>query len=367
MKLLVLSTDYPDNINKVKLMYVHTRNKYYVKKGLDVTVLNFSAKKNYYLEGVKIITLNDFRKNKDKYKFDILISHAPNLRHHLRFLIKYGSIFQKIIFFFHGHEVLKTSSIYPKPYHFMEDTSVFSKVIRDFYDELKLKIWNVFFNKILYKSHFVFVSNWMYDMFIKFVKLKPELIETRKHIIYNGVGQDFELMSYDSKSEKKYDFITIRNNLDGSKYAIDIVNNIALNNPDKHFCVIGKGEFFRYNHKADNLEWIDKNLRHNEIISFLNISRCGLMPTRADAQGVMACEMATYGIPLITSDLDVCKEVFEGFNNVQFINNEQEKIDVGSIYDEIIRNYSGEKNTKFFAKNTLGKELELINKVIEAS
>ena len=35
------------------------------------------------------------------------------------------------------------------------------------------------------------------------------------------------------------------------------------------------------------------------------------MPTRADAQGVMACEMATFGIPLITSNIDVCKEVFK--------------------------------------------------------
>ena len=56
---------------------------------------------------------------------------------------------------------------------------------------------------------------------------------------------------------------------------------------------------------------------------------------RADAQGVMACEMATFGIPLITSNIDVCKEVFEGFENVAFIDNNDENTDIKSIFKKI--------------------------------
>ena len=39
MKVLVLVEDYPSNTSKI-LMYVHVRNKYYMKKGMEVTVLN---------------------------------------------------------------------------------------------------------------------------------------------------------------------------------------------------------------------------------------------------------------------------------------------------------------------------------------
>ena len=45
--------------------------------------------------------------------------------------------------------------------------------------------------------------------------------------------------------------------------------------------------------------------------------------------------MATFGIPLITSNIDVCKEVFEGFENVAFIDNEDEKINI----EPILKNY----------------------------
>ena len=40
------------------------------------------------------------------------------------------------------------------------------------------------------------------------------------------------------------------------------------------------------------------------------------MPTRTDAQGLMMCEMATYGMPVITTDIPVCHEVLDSFENV---------------------------------------------------
>ena len=122
-------------------------------------------------------------------------------------------------------------------------------------------------------------------MFIKFVGLDPEIISNRKHIIYNCIGEQFERNNYKVEKQKEYDFITIRNNLDGSKYGIDIVTRIAKNNPQYKFCVVGKGDFYKFNKKPQNIEWIDKHLSHEEIIDFLNKSKCALLPTRADAQG----------------------------------------------------------------------------------
>ncbi|MDD4364065.1 MAG: glycosyltransferase, partial [Atribacterota bacterium] len=216
--------------------------------------------------------------------------------------------------------------------------------------------------------HFVFVSNWLYQMFLKFFNIEFEKIDQRKQIIYNSVGKKFEKNVYDSKSEKVYDFITIRNNLDGSKYAIDIVAKIAKINPKYIFCVIGKGNYFKYNEKPKNIVWIDKSLNHDEILIFLNKSTCALLPTRADAQGVMACELATFGIPLITSDIDVSREIFIDFENVEFIDNKADKIDIEPLYQNLINRLSIEKkikrNKKYFSENTILKEIKLFEKII---
>src|SRR5699024_5104295 len=98
-----------------------------------------------------------------------------------------------------------------------------TNIKRRIYDQLKLLFWKNYFSNNAQKSHFVFVSEWMYRMFLKFVKVDPKLIDDRSSIIYNCVGNNFEKYSYDENAAKKYDFITIRNHLDGSKYCIDVV------------------------------------------------------------------------------------------------------------------------------------------------
>ncbi|MFA9559308.1 glycosyltransferase [Evansella sp. AB-rgal1] len=365
MKILVLATSYPRPDGFVSLQYIHSRNKWYVQKGIDVSVISFDAKNDYELDNVKVYTLSTYEKKIKSEKFDLLVSHAPNLRNHYRFLKKYSDLYDNIVFFFHGHEVLKTSKVYPPPYSYTKKVKIRTKIRRGIYDNFKLKVWKKYFEKIAYKTQFIFVSKWMYDMFIDSTEIEPEVIEGNKRIIYNCIGENFEKNSYDLKSEKNYDFITIRNNLDGSKYAIDVVTRIAQDNPKYNFCVIGKGEFYEYNDKPRNLEWIEKNLSHNEIIHFLNKSKCALIPTRADAQGVMACEIATFGIPLITSNIDVCKEIFGGFDNVGYINNDDLNINIEPIIKKISISLPTKKNTKYFEENTIGKEIELYENIIK--
>lgn len=288
MKILVLATNYSRSDGFVSLQYIHSRNKLYIRKGIDVSVLSFAAKNDYVYDGIKVYTFKTYKRKLKELKYDILVTHAPNLKNHYFFLRKYAKQFDNIIFFFHGHEVLKTSEIYPKPYDFNKKNSFIYSNVSFLYDIFKLWVWRNYLQKIAHKSQFIFVSNWMYKMFRKYTKLNSNVIEERKHIIYNCIGQDFEKNSYEIFTEKEYDFITIRNNLDGSKYAIDIVTKIAEHNPQFKFCIIGKGEFYKYNYKPNNIIWVDKNLSHEEIIKYLNKSRCALMPTRADAQGVMA-------------------------------------------------------------------------------
>lgn len=350
-KILVLATDYPDNNGKVSLQYIHTRNVEYLRSGIVVTVLNFSTKKDYEIDGIRVITVKTYKKEINK--FNLLISHAPNLREHLLFLLRYGKYFQKYIFFFHGHEVLRYIKVYPKPYNYVSQ-NLFLKYLRDIYDIFKLKVWHHYFLANLKKSKFIFVSNWMLEEFEKWVKIDRSKLFDRYTITYNSVGRVFEKESYNTAKNKVYDFITIRSNLDGSKYCIDVVNRIAEENPNYKFLIIGRGEFFKYNKKSNNVEWINKNLRHDEMIDLLNKSKCALMPTRTDAQGVMACEMATFGIPLVTTELPVCHEVFETFGNVQYINNDK-KVDCEKLLKQ---SRTVEKNNLYFIENTIKKEIK---------
>ena len=121
--------------------------------------------------------------------------------------------------------------------------------------------------------------------------------------------------------------------MDGSKYGIDIVNRLAQNTPKARFLLIGKGQFFRYNIKAPNLEWENRTLSHEEIAEVLQKSKYALMPTRTDAQGVMTCEMAAFGIPVITSDIPVCHEVFDGFTNTYYIDNDDANLSLSDFLD----------------------------------
>lgn len=362
MKLLIAVVDYPNLEGGKQLAYVRTRNLWYVQHGIDVEVLNFSAKSDYIIDNIPVFSLTSIRERLKTEHYDLLVCHAANVRNHYRFLRRYGDAFPKIVFFYHGHEVLKLSQTYPSPYPYMGRSLVKEK-LQDLYDEFKFKVWHNYIKAHYLKLYFVFVSQWMRDEFVKWVKPSQAWLEGRSFITYNCISQPFELHSYSPDKEKKYDFITIRALMDGRKYSVDIVNELAALNPDRSFLLIGKGHFFQHYKKAPNVHWIDTRLEQSEMLSLIDQSACALMPTRTDAQGVMSCELATYGIPLITSDLPVCHEVFEGFNNVAFIDNDHiDQADIVALSEQLSR-LPMVKNPKYFMANTCDKEMEILHQV----
>lgn len=355
---LVLVQDYPNNEGCVALMYVHVRNRYYIQHGINVTVLNFTTPKNYCIDGIKVITEETYLKENNKY--EIVISHAANIKNHYRFLKKYGNNFERMFFFFHGHEVLMINDVYPKPYDFVGKDSRRGIIIQNIYDKAKLLIWHKYFKKIAYKAEFVFVSKSLYAEFQKYVKLTTMDLCNHVHIINNSVGSIFEEKSYKFDCEKAYDFITIRNNMDSSTYCIDLICLLAEKNPELEFLIIGKGNIFEHIHKPNNVTWINKFLQHDEMLKLINSAMCALMLTRRDTQGVMSCELVTYGIPLITSDLPVCREIFEKENNVSYINNDVNEVDLKKVYSNLLEHRIEKKTLTFSYANTVKKEEELI-------
>lgn len=363
MKILVLCADYPDLNGGISLNYVHTRNIAYQHKwGVDVTVLNFKTQFNYVKDEIKVISLQHFKKNLGEH-YDILVCHAANLKNHYAFLKKYDKLFSRIVFFYHGHEVMKITKEYPKEYGYKKRNILFNAFV-PLYDFIKLRTWRKYILSNITKVNLVFVSEWMYDVFLKNTGINKSQIEGKSSIIYNSVSKNYETLRYDTNFPKEYDYITIRGNIDTSKFAIDLVNKFAFANPTKKFLIVGRGEYFDHYKKSANIERIEKFLDQNEIVELLNKSRCALMPTRCDAQGVMACEMATFGIPLITSDIFVCRAVLKGFPNVGLISNSSDGSDLIEITSRIspcIENV----NNRFFENETVGKEVQLFKELLK--
>lgn len=356
MKVLVASAFYPTNDGKKALYYVHSRNLYYKMEGIDVTELNFSAKEGYTFDGIKVISLKEYEQEKEEY--DILICHAPNLRNHYRFLRKYGKCFAKKIFVFHGQEILHRKKYYPKPYEFVKNSKL-RNLIQNPYDDLKISIWKKYCLKNIDDIRLVFVSDWIYKQFLKETKCPKEQLGDKVSIISNSIGKYFENHSYNPK-DIEYDFITVRANLDGSNYSIDIVTDLAAKHPEYKFCIMGNGKFFDYREKPDNVILKKGEFNHEDIANYLNKSKYALLPTREDTQGLMGCEMASYGIPLITSDIEVCRLIFDSCENVALISNNNP--DLIKAVNKLKEKSVNGKWTKFFAENTIYKEIDLIKK-----
>jgi hypothetical protein len=365
MKILVLCSNYPDLNGHTSGMFFHVRNQYYKKNSANVDVINFSARENYTKDGINVYTLRYSIENSEFGDYDILICHAPHIRHHYKFLRRYHLSFKNIVFVFHGNEVFKTRKILVKQYNYINDISLRAKFIRDIKDNIKLYLWKRIFLKLSYKSQFVFVSNWMREQFYNFIKIDKAILNNREYVIYNSVGQAFERNEYNKNKDKKFDFITIRNNLDDAKYGIEIVNNLAKSNPSYKFLIIGRGDFFKYCDKSPNIILIEKELSHETILNYLDESRFGLMPTLWDSQGLMTCEFVTFGIPTITSDIEICHEVLGEFSNVEYIDNDNSNIDLAVVINKLKNKVNNTpRNVKFFALNTTDKELQLFNKIV---
>lgn len=364
--ILVLAEDYPSENNEYALAYIHTRNLYYKEMGIEIKVLNFRIKESYVYEGITVISKKDYKKTMRKTDIELVISHAPNLKNHIIFIKKNLSVIQNVLMIFHGHEVLRISDYYPKAYSFSQQKKS-RKLIRDMYDSIKLPIMNMVIKNLINenKLSLIFVSEWMRKHFAINVKLEKELLLKSSFIIPNSAHPIFLEKNYDpSLVKKEADFITIRP-LDNSKYGIDLVCELAIKHPELSFHVYGKGEYFKHYSKPPNLKVIGSYFTQTELPELLDKYRAALMPTRLDAQGVMVCEMATYGIPVVTSDIPICTEMLKGFENTFYVNNETLDINLEKVLSEV--ETLNQNNVHFSNENTVRKEVDLIRKIMEAN
>lgn len=352
MKVFVLCEAYPSESDKYAMSFLHPRVVEYLKIGYDVEVISFSCNKDYIFENVKVLTESSGVAAIKSTERPIIISHAPNLKNHFRFLFKYKKYYNKLIFFFHGHEILKTKNYYPKPYAYCKSQNKERSCLL-LYDFIKLPLVRLmlkYFSKHV-NAKFVFVSDWMKKA--AFDSMKVEFDERKCFVINNPISRHFLENEYLSEDDKYADFITIRP-LDVSKYSVDMVVEFAKSNPQFTFHIYGRGNYFKYNEKPINITVINDFILQKDIPTLLNKYKYSIMPTRLDAQGVMMCEIASYGMPIIVSDIDVCHEMLDGFSNVMFLKNDNFNLPIQKLPMQNKNNY------RFSYNNTVKKEIELL-------
>lgn len=360
--ILVLVQGYPSEADRYNLAYVHTRLLLYRQAGLELRVLNFGTDAAYEYEGIEVLSEKDWLAARRRE--DLLISHAPNLRNHLRFMLRYGRRFRRWLCFFHGHEVLLKARYYPAPYDFSPRSGKMWHLADQGYDLLKLRLWRQLFRRWLAqdKLALVFVSRWMREAFEACVGLGAELIDPHAEIIPNSVHPAFLQSQWQAPADPVADFVTIRP-LDNPKYAVDQVSTLARQHPQLRFHVYGRGQYFVHHPPPANLQWFDKFLKPEEMITLLPRYRAALMPTRLDAQGVMMCELASFDMPLLTSDLPICREMLDAFPRVGFLPEDLQNADLSAVLTQVSAQHSAPDRQIFAPERTVGRELELIRRL----
>jgi hypothetical protein len=137
-------------------------------------------------------------------------------------------------------------------------------------------------------------------------------------VIPNPVNNSFIISSYVNSKSNGSNGVCIRP-WDDSKYAIDMVVNFFKFNQDLNCDIYGNGLYPEKNVIPENVTFKKGFIIQSDIPDLLNTYDFAILPTRLDAQGVFACELATYGIPLIVNDIPIMREMLSEFQNVLFL------------------------------------------------
>lgn len=358
MKLLILTQTYPCSNRIYEMAFVHTRNLQYIHHKHEVMVVSFAAEQNYEFEGISVFTKEHLNDLIEKENFDAVISHAPNIRNHIRSLIPLMDKIDKLFFVFHGHEVLHTTNYYPEPYEYQKLENYFKQPIVQIYDFIKCKVLKWFISKYIgEKLKLIFVSNHLKQLAIANIGLNCEVIDENSKVIHNPVNEVFLENQYDWTEKKHLDFITIRP-LNKSVYAIDLLMKLAKSNPFRTFYVYGEGDYFNYNNYPVNVKIMRKFLKPCEIPATLNKYKAAIMLSHHDTQGVMACEMAAFGIPIIVSNTAASEEMFADVKNKLLLNNDNMKVDLLPEVQKFKKSSLAAFHKKLSIKNTSLAELQ---------
>ncbi|MBN1596007.1 glycosyltransferase [candidate division FCPU426 bacterium] len=366
MKLLFMVIKYPAEDDFYLFYFVHPRVLGYIAAGHEVEVVSLTAKESYYFENIRVLSKKEWFEKRRHEQYDAVIAHSPGIKKHGMPILRRQNQFKKIVLVFNGAEAMRRYKYNIDCYAYQKKRFYFLRhKIQYLIDYLRVYVFKIF---ILYfllrrKIKIILTSAWLQKCFLHDIGIKKDVLQQHMVIIPNPVGDAFLKGNYQPAVEKYADFITIRP-LSEYRYAMDAVWNIARQNKDHTFHIYGKGDFFEHYEILPNMKIFPRFIKNADIPGLLDHYRAALMPTRSDGQGVMVTEMATYGMPLITSDIEIAHAVLAGFKNVAFIDNDRPKLNATDFFREISYNSPAEKR-HYAHENTYLREMKYIEGIID--
>lgn len=364
MKLLVLATGYPTETRIYESAFLRPRVVAYREAGHEVNVLNFKAERAYRLDGVPVLSPGDLEGV--VWDWDLCIFHAPNLRNHLQFIVRNWSRLPAVCFTFHGHEAAYLKVTYPEPFEWTRGSFYqLKRAVQHSYDILKLVILRSTIRLLARRNRgllILFVSEDFLKTGVENLHLHTPELRGLTYAVWNPLGEAFLRMKHHCR-EPLADFLTIRP-LDQSKHSIDLVLECAVQNPNHTFHIYGEGKYFEHNPTPPNVTHFPGFIPASELPELLGRYRGALMPSRWDSHGVMMCEMAVTGMPVLASLLDIHLEVLGGFPNVRFLDNENPHFEAEEFLESCKLADNQVLPDRFGLENTAGRELTLFTQLL---
>lgn len=328
--ILVISPGYPSEENPYNNSFVHQRVKGYMERGLNVRVFSVlgnpykrsrkaTGGRLYHFQDVAVMEGNheDLSVYLRAQKHDKVLIHFAWKSIMDVVLEEVGKV--PLLIWVHGVEALSWKRrVFNLSFRLEE--------ILKFLGYIPLNILQLKFMKKLVQRQkeasttFIFVSEWMKEIFQEDAKLEGNLANYR--VIPNVIND--QLFPYEEKPQEfRYEIFNVRP-YHSRKYANDLMVKtiLKLKNHDDFdkmtFHLFGAGRLFHQTvapiKGLINVKIENRMLSQKEMAEIHR--RCGvlLMPTRQDAQGVSMCEAMSSGlVPVVSKNTAIPEFVKEDF------------------------------------------------------
>lgn len=375
---LVIVPNYPDYVNLYSCAFAHSRNKEYIKNGVNaqVFVVNETIwyQTKYERDNVPIIkgTYGDLKQLLTTHQYKVIVTHFVNEK---LFPIFDGNIYhnQELLFICHGPETVyryltnKIRPYFTPPYREPVDSPIYDK--KDYYVKKYAQKENV---------HWIFVSDWLKDFSEKEQGIKFKHAEVINNII------DEELFAYVQRTKEDRKKILVVRKFDNiSQHSVDQVVLAILELSrreffkDLEFDIYGDGgyydELLEPVKNLENVHLYRRFIPNEELGQIYKEHGIMLLPSRHDAHAVSMGESASTGLVVIGSNV-TSNPYFMNETENHTLCDPEDYVGLANIIERLYFNpeeflkisENMARFTRQFEKShTVEKEIDLIKKSLE--
>lgn len=366
MKVLFLTSRYPQEKNPYSHMFVHMRAKEFKMQNIDVEVIVPCRKHyEYIFDNIKVIKIEVPKILSQLEKYDIIYVHLLNLYpfSKINSWLIYNEILSKnykFAIYVHGSEYLSFKERYFGNYLNIKDLLMW--VRKDLYQLPKLY---KFFKKFNYNNGVIITpSHWMKDKIQRILHKKKQV-----QVIPNGI--DTQLFKFKARSNN-YRILSVRP-LGDKVYDIESTIKLMRFLPNKYTLdIYGKGRYIKYYNKlivnqglSSRVKIINNFIERHEMNNLFHNYSIYISTTKLDTQGVTMLEAMSCGLLVASISNSSKKEFIEDSktgilaDNISDLSKKILNVVNSGIYNDIV--ISGRESVKKIdIKKTCKLEIQLL-------